>query len=122
MDWTLALVIAAALAAAYGIKRIGFVSLEEALQHLEAGAMVLDVRTRGEFNAGHLPGAVNLPLGDLGSEAPARIRDKNKVLLLHCASGTRSGMAKRQLKRMGYHHVHNLGSYRRAATLVKQRK
>jgi len=46
------------------------------------------------------------------------VPDKNQVLLLHCLSGTRSGIAKRQLKSMGYQNVFNLGSYGRAGKIL----
>ena len=58
---------------------------------------------------------------DLGDGVPQRVKDKNQVLLLHCLSGGRSGLAKRQLKKMGYTHVFNLGSYSRASQIVSEK-
>jgi rhodanese-related sulfurtransferase len=49
---------------------------------------------------------------------PRRVSDKQRVPLLHCLSGTRSGFAKRMLKGMGYSCVFNLGSYDRAQRTV----
>jgi rhodanese-related sulfurtransferase len=46
------------------------------------------------------------------------VQDKNQVLLLHCQSGMRSGVASKRLKRLGYAKAFNLGSYSRAARLV----
>jgi rhodanese-related sulfurtransferase len=63
---------------------------------------------------------VNIPLGDLADQAPHRLPDKNRVLLLHCLSGTRSGIAKRRLKSMGYTKVFNLGSFGRAQGIVNR--
>lgn len=79
----------------------------------------MDVRNPSEFSSGHVPGAMNVPLGNLSNEAPRRFRDKNQLLLLHCLSGTRSGIARGQLKTMGYNNVFNLGSYRRAEQIVR---
>jgi rhodanese-related sulfurtransferase len=87
---------------------------------LKNGALVIDVRSSGEFASGHLPVAINVPLDEIETVLPQRVKDKNQVLLLHCQSGTRSGMAKTKLKRMGYPNVFNLGSYGRAETILKQ--
>jgi len=48
------------------------------------------------------------------------VPDKSQVLLLHCASGMRSGMAKSKLNGMGYINAFNLGSYGRAESILKQ--
>jgi len=63
---------------------------------------------------------INLPLDDIENALPSRIRDKNQVLLLHCQSGMRSAMTVKKLKGLGYTHVFNLGSYGRAARIVKR--
>ncbi len=114
MNWTTILIIAGVLAAVFLFKRMSFVSPEVARNYLRQGALVVDVRSSGEYSGGHLPNAVNIPLGELKEALPIRVPDKNQVLLLHCLSGTRSAIAKRQLKGMGYQNVFNLGSYSRA--------
>jgi phage shock protein E len=122
MNWTLLLIFGAALVALYAFKRSSFVAEGTAQRLLREGALIVDVRTPEEFGAGHLPGAVNIPLGELRSEVPRRVPDKDKVLLLHCRSGARSGIGKQQLQGMGYANVHNLGSYGRAEKIVRQAK
>ncbi len=116
------LIIAAVFAVIFMLKRSGQISTEAARAHLKNGALVVDVRSPGEFASGHLPVAVNLPLDEIESALPRQVKDKNQVLLLHCLSGTRSGMAKMKLKRMGYLNVFNLGSYGRAQEILKQVK
>ena len=72
------------------------------------GALLLDVRTPGEYAGGHIPGAQNLPLQALegiASVAPAR----DTPLFLYCRSGARSGQAASLLQRMGYTKVTNIG-------------
>lgn len=72
------------------------------------GALLLDVRTEGEYAEGHIPGAKNLPLQSLegiATVAPA----KDTPLFLYCRSGARSGQAASQLQRMGYPRVTNIG-------------
>jgi rhodanese-related sulfurtransferase len=98
--------------------RVKQVSPENAEQYLRLGAIVIDVRTREEFAAGHLPTAINLPLQDIDTLLPRRIQDKNKLLLLHCQSGMRSALAVKRLTNMGYTRVYNLGSYTRAEQLM----
>jgi phage shock protein E len=87
--------------------------------YLKSGALVIDVRSASEFSSGHLPNAINLPLGEIESSLPRRVQDKSQVLLLHCHSGMRSGVARKKLIAIGYSNAFNLGSYGRAAQIVK---
>ena len=119
MNWTLLLIIAAVFVVVFTIKGAGQISVKDAQAHLKNGALVIDVRTPGEFNSGHLPGAINLPLDQIETGLPQQVSDKNKVLLLHCQSGVRSGMAKSRLNKLGYTNAFNLGSYGRAEKIVK---
>ena len=113
------LIVAGVIAVVFVLKRLSLIQAEAACNHLKQGALVVDVRSAEEYRGGHLPDAVNMPLGEFKEMLPRRVTDKNKVLLLHCLSGTRSGMAKRQMKSMGYQNVFNLGSYGRAKRIVK---
>jgi phage shock protein E len=65
---------------------------------VEDGALLLDVRTAGEFNSGHAEGAVNIPLQDLNNHI-ADIKAKGKPVVAYCRSGNRSGMAAQLLQR-----------------------
>jgi len=121
MSWT-PLYIFIALALGYILlKRSGQVSVKEAVQYVKGGAMVIDVREPSEFNSGHLSQAVNMPLDRIDVLIPGVVRDKSKVLLLHCQSGIRSGVAKNKLVAMGYKNTYNLGSFQRAASIVGRR-
>jgi phage shock protein E len=77
---------------------------------LKNGAVVLDVRSHGEFVGGHIKNSVNIPLDQL-SNGTKKIKDKNKVILTCCASGMRSGVAKGVLKSAGFNNVHNAGAW-----------
>lgn len=70
--------------------------------------VVLDVRTRREYEEGHIPGAVLLDFNspDFGKEL-AKL-DKNKTYLVHCAVGGRSAKAARKMEEMGFQRVFNL--------------
>ncbi len=121
MDWITLAVIAALVISFIFIKRSGQIAEEEAREHLKNGALVIDVRTPGEFSSGHLKGAINIPLDGIESTLPRRVKDKNQVLLLHCQSGMRSGIAVKKLNGIGYANAFNLGSYGRAARLLSSK-
>jgi phage shock protein E len=118
MDWHTWTIIGVAVAAFLLLKRLTLVQPDAARDWLKQGARVIDVRSEGEFKGGHLPGAVNIPLGRLRDEIARVAPDKDQPLLLHCLSGTRSGMGKAQLKKLGYRNVFNLGSYGRAEKIL----
>ena len=99
-------------------KRAGQIPKDEAFQYLKSGAMVIDVRSDNEFDSGHIIQAHNMPLDRIDVLAPSTVKDKNKVLLLHCATGVRSNMAKKKLVDLGYKNVFNLGSYDRAQKII----
>lgn len=73
------------------------------------GATFVDVRSAAEFAGGNAPESINIPLQELSSrlsEIP-----KTAPVIVACASGTRSAMAKRILKGEGYADVHNIGTW-----------
>ena len=118
MNLTIAFIILAVFTALILLKRTGQISTKEALAHLKSGALVIDVRTPSEFSSGHMPSAINLPLDQIETALPRRVKDKSQVILLHCQSGMRSGVAKKKLNALGYSNAYNLGSYGRAAEIV----
>lgn len=120
MNWTPVLIFAVLLAAIFLLKRSGQIPLNEAQARLKNGALLIDVRTAAEYSSGHLPNAISLPLNEIEEALPRRVEDKSQSLLLHCQSGMRSGVACRKLKALGYANAFNLGSYDRAAHLLKQ--
>lgn len=74
------------------------------------GAIIIDVRSKGEFASGHIKGATNIPLDKIKSQIQA-IKKKNKTVITCCASGMRSGSAKSILASHGIE-VHNGGGWR----------
>ena len=117
MNWITILILAAMMVAIVLLRRSGTIAPAEAAAHLKKGALVIDVRTAGEFNAGHLPNAINIPLALIESGSPLPLKDKKQVLLLHCRSGVRSAKAAKLLSGLGYINVFDLGSYSRAAQI-----
>ncbi|WP_080240959.1 rhodanese-like domain-containing protein [Spirosoma rigui] len=75
------------------------------------GAVIIDVRSPGEFASGHAKGAVNIPLDQLQAKL-ATINGYRKPLILCCASGMRSARAKSFLAGLGVPNLHDAGSWR----------
>ncbi|MFM1943128.1 MAG: hypothetical protein RI897_2110 [Verrucomicrobiota bacterium] len=119
MDWTTILIVVAAVGAVILFKMAGQISSDKAATLIREGAKVVDVRTTQEFSADAVPGVINIPLDRIAQDAPKKLPDKSQPVLVHCLSGGRSMMAKRQLSGMGYTNVHNLGSLARARSIVK---
>ena len=68
-------------------------------------AVLIDVREAEEFRAGHIPGALNVPL----SEIDAISTPKDVPVFIYCLRGSRSKRAERMLKKMGYAKVRSIG-------------
>ena len=77
---------------------------------IKQGAVVLDVRSKAEFACGLINNAINIPVDQLSNNL-SKLKDKNKCIICCCASGMRSGTAKRILEAKGYHSVYNGGSW-----------
>lgn len=82
---------------------------EALLNAIKNGAIILDVRSAGEFAQGHAKGSKNIPLNEVKTKI-SLIQKWNKPVITVCASGTRSGMAKRTLKASGVE-VYNGGNW-----------
>jgi rhodanese-related sulfurtransferase len=88
-----------------GIKQITPKELDQ-----KKGMMLLDVRTDKEYAGGHIPGAVHVPLSDIGDKVKKLKKDKE--LVVYCQSGNRSIWAIKRLMGMGYTNLFNLkGGY-----------
>jgi rhodanese-related sulfurtransferase len=79
-------------------------------QRLQAsGVTVLDVRTPQEFEAGHVPGAINIPFDQVAART-AELGTKARPLLLYCRTGRRSAIAAAELVRQGFTAVYDFRS------------
>lgn len=77
---------------------------------IKQGAIILDVRSKGEFSSGHIRNSINIPVDQL-SQNLSKLKDKDKCIICCCASGMRSGAAKRILESHGYKAVFNGGGW-----------
>jgi len=74
------------------------------------GAVILDVRSTGEYADGHIKGSVNIPVDQLRNNFE-KLKDKKKPIITCCASGMRSATAKSILLNAGYEEVYNGGGW-----------
>jgi rhodanese-related sulfurtransferase len=77
---------------------------------LNKGAIILDVRSKGEFEGGHIKNAINIPVDQL-SNSLNKLKDKSQPIITCCASGMRSASAKSILLSKGYKEVYNGGGW-----------
>ena len=77
----------------------------------KSGALMIDVRTPGEFNSGHIEGAINIPYDVIDRKIGDHPKDK--AIIVYCRSGSRSSVAKQKLEQAGYTDVVNGGSLHR---------
>ena len=76
---------------------------------LNSGAQIVDVRSRGEYQGGHIKGSINLPLNNLSNQL-SKLK-KDRPVITCCASGMRSATAKNILKSKGFVEVYNGGGW-----------
>ena len=87
------------------------------LDHAQAKNMIdfnselilVDVRTKEEFEEAYIDGARLIPLDVLEATAESRLPDKNKPVMVYCRSGKRSKIAAEILDRLGYKHIYDMG-------------
>jgi phage shock protein E len=73
--------------------------------------LIIDVRTVGEFNDDHIPGAINIPHNLIGARIEELKIARNREIVLYCRSGGRAGVALATLKKLGYTNVTNAGGF-----------
>ena len=77
---------------------------------VKQGAIILDVRSKGEYGSGHIKGSVNIPVDQLQNNLH-KFKDKKHPIITCCASGMRSSSAKGIFISNGYTNVHNGGGW-----------
>ena len=97
----------------------GRISDDQAKELIEDGAIVIDVRPSAKYSQKQLEGTVNFPIGSVVKAMESLAKEKPRTILCHCESGGLSAIAVSQLRRAGYIDTYNLGSYRRAAAILK---
>ena len=87
------------------------ISQEEAKEMMDTqDVLILDVREQEEYDSGHIPDALLLPVGTITEESAAEvIPDKNTTVLVYCRSGNRSKTAAKTLAGLGYTNIYEFG-------------
>lgn len=91
-----------------GVKQVTASDLPRLINHEDA--VVIDVRESAEYRKGHIPGAVNVPLSQLGDDSAklARYRKSGVPVVVACQSGTRAGRAASVLRKLEFEKVYTL--------------
>ena len=78
----------------------------------EVKPVLIDVRTKEEYDEGHLDGAINIPVDSVGEEVPMNksINPIDTPVIVYCKSGKRSAQAYETLKKAGYKKIYDLGA------------
>lgn len=87
------------------------ITAEEAKQIMdtEVGCVILDVRTREEYDQGHIPGAIVISHEEIAEKAEKVLTDKDQLILVYCRSGRRSKLAAEILLELGYTNIWEFG-------------
>ena len=75
----------------------------------EAGYVILDTRTREEYDQGHIPGAIQIAHDEIMEKAEEVLTDKDQLILVYCRSGRRSKIAAEALVELGYTNIKEFG-------------
>ena len=81
----------------------------KALMEESEGYILLDVRTKEEYESGYIPGAINIPLSDINENVVSSLPDKSQMILVYCRSGNRSRQASDKLSKLGYTNIIEIG-------------
>ena len=87
------------------------ITMEEAAELMgsEEKHIILDVREQYEYDAGHIPGAILIPNGQISQRAEQELPDKDQLILVYCRSGRRSKEAAQKLVNLGYTNIKEIG-------------
>ena len=88
----------------FGMKSVNYQQL------VKEGAVIVDVRSPGEFQGGHIKGSINISVDTLNNNLN-KLKNKEQTIITCCASGMRSASAKSILKSQGYTKVYNGGGW-----------
>lgn len=87
------------------------ISMKEAVSIMETedNYIILDVRTKEEYQEKHIPGAVNLPNETISTADIPELPVKEQLILVYCRSGNRSKQAAKKLAALGYTNIIEIG-------------
>lgn len=85
--------------------------MDEAMQYMQQNDdyILVDVRRPDEFDAGYIPGAINIPNETISDKEIPELPDKDAKILVYCRSGNRSVQASEKLVKLGYTNIIEIG-------------
>lgn len=103
-------------ASAWALHLDGSIGQKRLMDRLQSGKapLLVDVRTPGEFQSGHVPGAINIPLQELPDRMNELSPYRDTELVLYCETGIRAGHAGRFLKQQGFSELRALDGHMQA--------
>lgn len=84
------------------------IGVEELKEKINQGAIILDVRSKQEYQEGHIIGAINIPEYEIDNRVEREIQNKNVPVVIYCQYGSRSRNVYGKMKRKGYTNIYNL--------------
>lgn len=97
-----------------GDKSSGYQKITPAVvkERLDKGEklIIVDVRTKEEFDSGHIPQSLLIPYDEMEAKAASLLPDKNAAIIVYCRSGRRSEIAAKSLVKLGYANVADMGA------------
>jgi rhodanese-related sulfurtransferase len=85
------------------------ISPQRAMEMMVSDAVIVDVRTQSEYDAGHIPNSILIPYDEIQDKAASMLPEKSQIILIYCRSGRRSAIAAHALIKMGYTNVYDFG-------------
>lgn len=92
----------------YRTIQTGDINFEELKNKINQGALLIDVRSKQEYQEGHLPGAINIPEYEIVKRVQREIPRKNQLIVVYCQYGGRSRNVYTIMRKMGYSNIYNL--------------
>jgi len=89
---------------------------------LSGNSIIVDVRTKAEYDQGHLKNSLNIPYDTIKEKIEGITTDKGDTIIVYCRSGRRSGIAKKVLEEIGYKNVINAGAYKELKKLEEEQQ
>ncbi len=90
------------------VQSFAALSAMQAVRLMNQGALVIDLRGKDSFDAGHIGDARNIPAAELGAQSETLKKWRDKTVITYCDSGVNGAAAARTLTKLGFTHVFNL--------------
>lgn len=87
------------------------ISMDKAIQEMQnsTGYELVDVRTKKEYESGHIPGAINIVNEEIDANVKEILKDQDQIIYVYCRSGNRSKQASQKLVDLGYTNIVEIG-------------